>query len=106
MEAEAQYRSQVKAVWRATIIIGIVTVFEVSLALSHFFFFYEHPKLVINVFMTLATLLKAFYIIAEFMHLQYEKRTLIITLGLPLVFLTWLIVVMLVEGKFAFSLLH
>lgn len=106
MDAEAQYKSQVNAVWRATIIIAVVTVFEVSLALSHFFFFYEHPKLVINLFMALATLIKAFYIIAEFMHLQYEKRTFFITLALPLVFLVWLIVAMMTEGKFAFSLLH
>lgn len=103
---QAKYKSEVAAVWRATIIISIVTVIEVALALSHFFFFYEHPKVIINVFMTLATILKAFYIIAEFMHLKYENRALIMTLSLPFIFIIWAIIAILIEGKYWHSLLY
>ncbi|MCO5230048.1 MAG: cytochrome C oxidase subunit IV family protein [Chitinophagales bacterium] len=103
---DATYHKQVAAIWRATIIIAVVTVFEVGLALSHYFFFYHHPKAIINVFMVLATLLKAFYIIAEFMHLKYEHRSFIIILTLPLIFLVWLIIALSVEGTFWFRLIH
>ncbi|HAA12845.1 MAG TPA: hypothetical protein DCE41_14590 [Cytophagales bacterium] len=39
----------------------------------------------------LMTLVKAFYIVGEFMHLKHEVKTLIWSIVLPFVFLVWLI---------------
>ncbi|MBD0257997.1 MAG: cytochrome C oxidase subunit IV family protein, partial [Cytophagales bacterium] len=44
------------------------------------------------------TLVKAFFIVAEFMHLKGEVKTLIWSIMIPLVFVVWLIVALLVEG--------
>ena len=46
----------------------------------------------------LLTVVKAFYIVADFMHLKHEVKDLIITIILPLTFIIWFIVAMLVEG--------
>jgi cytochrome c oxidase subunit IV len=44
------------------------------------------------------TLVKAFYIVGEFMHLKGEVKTLIWSIVLPLVFVIWLIIALLLEG--------
>jgi cytochrome c oxidase subunit IV len=46
----------------------------------------------------LMTLVKAFYIVGEFMHLKGEVKTLIWSIVLPLVFVIWLIIALLLEG--------
>ncbi|PTQ94982.1 cytochrome c oxidase subunit IV [Mucilaginibacter yixingensis] len=40
------------------------------------------------------TLLKAFYIIAFFMHLKFEKKGLIYSIGIPIIFIIGLILVL------------
>lgn len=97
---EAAYQSQVRAVWKSTILLSIVTAVEVAIALTHFYFFYESPKFLVNLIMVLATFLKAFFIIGEFMHLKYEQRAFIISLGVPLIFLVWAIIAFGIEGNY------
>ena len=46
------------------------------------------------------TLLKAFYIVAYFMHLKFEKYGLITSIVLSLIFIVYLIVLMLTEGAY------
>ena len=46
------------------------------------------------------TLLKAFYIVAYFMHLKFEKLGLIYAIIVPLVFIIFFIIWMLYEGNF------
>jgi len=48
----------------------------------------------------LLTLWKAFYIIAYFMHLSFEKKGFKIMLGLPLLLLVYLIILILIEGDY------
>ena len=98
---EAQYNSQVKAVWRATLWLSIATILEVGIALMWLYSPVVHqlPRLVLNSFFILATLFKAFFIIPEFMHLKYEKRALILSLGVPIIFIIWAIIAFLYEGN-------
>lgn len=95
--SEEQYQSAVKAVWRATIILSIVTVVEVivALTLGHIL-----PKVIMNTFYVIASFSKAFFIVGEFMHLKYEKRAFMLTLGVPLLFLLWAIIALVTEGHF------
>lgn len=44
------------------------------------------------------TIVKAFYIVAEFMHLKYEVKSLIWSIIIPLLFVVWLLVAMVMEG--------
>ncbi|HQO90357.1 MAG TPA: cytochrome C oxidase subunit IV family protein [Chitinophagales bacterium] len=94
---EEQYKSQVAAVWKSTLWLSIITVVEVVIALTlgHLI-----PKFILNLFFVLASVLKAFFIIAEFMHLKYEKRAFIISLGVPLIFLVWALIAFVVEGNY------
>lgn len=46
------------------------------------------------------TLVKAYYIVAFFMHLKFEKYALIVGLLVSFVFIIYFIVLMLVEGNF------
>ncbi|MBC6109065.1 cytochrome C oxidase subunit IV family protein [Pedobacter fastidiosus] len=48
------------------------------------------------------TLLKAFYIVAYFMHLKYEKLGLQLALTVSFIFIIYFIVLMLIEGGFIF----
>ncbi|HUH75027.1 MAG TPA: cytochrome C oxidase subunit IV family protein [Chitinophagales bacterium] len=104
---DASYNSMVKAVWQATALMAIVTVFEVAFALVHFWYLQDSlPKIYVHVVMIVATLIKAFFIIAEFMHLKYEKRPLIMSLGLPLIFLVWALIALSVEGNYWLKIIH
>lgn len=46
------------------------------------------------------TLLKAYYIVAYFMHLKFEKYGFITTIVLSLIFVVYLIVLILTEGAY------
>ncbi|HTF81390.1 MAG TPA: cytochrome C oxidase subunit IV family protein [Cytophagales bacterium] len=55
--------------------------------------------LVVSIFVGL-TIIKAFYIVAEFMHLGHETKSMIWSIILPLTFVVWLIVALLKEGDY------
>jgi len=82
-------------IWKVFWILLIVTTVEVTLA-------YMWPDslsvVLLNVIFISLTLVKAFYIVSEFMHLGHEVKFLIWTILLPLMFIMWFIVAMLVEG--------
>ncbi len=44
------------------------------------------------------TIVKAFYIVGEFMHLAHEKKLLIWSILLPMLFIVWLIIALLYQG--------
>lgn len=46
------------------------------------------------------TILKAFFIVGEFMHLKHETKGLIWTVLVPSVLLVWLLVALVTEGSF------
>jgi hypothetical protein len=95
---EEQYRSQVAAVWRVTVILTIVTIVEVGMALFYFYYLNHHGKSLLNLLFILLSVWKAYFIIGEFMHLRYEKRAFMMSLGVPLVFLIWAIIAFAWEG--------
>ena len=50
------------------------------------------------------TLVKAFYIVAEFMHLKHEVKSLIWAIMLPIIFIIWLLLALMYEGGSIFQL--
>ncbi len=99
---DEEHRSQVRAVWKATLWLSIITIFEVGLALVYLWVLYPEgggPKLLLNALFAGASLLKAYFIVAEFMHVKYETRALALTILGPLFFLIWFIIAFLWEGK-------
>ena len=98
--SEEQYKSQVRAVWRATAWLTIITIVEVVAALYWLYFVdASTSKFLLNGFFIVASLLKAFFIVGEFMHVKYEFRALALTILTPAVFLIWFIIAFLWEGE-------
>ena len=95
---DATYKSQVAAVWKATAILSIITIVEVGFALWWYYNMGDANKIVINSLMIIMSLLKAYFIVAEFMHVKYETRALAITILAPTMFLIWFIIAFLWEG--------
>lgn len=46
------------------------------------------------------TILKAFFIVGEFMHLKHEAKSLIWTILIPTALLIWLVVALVTEGSY------
>ncbi len=95
-----EYKEQVSAVWKATGYLSVITIAEVAVALLYdFVLFPEGPRMPLNIFVILASLAKAFYIVAIFMHMKYERQALQMTVLLPTLFLVWAIIAFLWEGS-------
>lgn len=92
VEPAPRDKKKEKFLWKIALILGIVTAIE-------FLFAFTLPRgpLLITIFVTL-TIVKAFYIVAEFMHLKYEVKVLIWSILIPMLFVVWLIIALLVEG--------
>ena len=83
---------------RIAIILGIITAMEFFLAISM-----PRGIFLYAIFITL-TLVKAFYIVSEFMHLKYEVKILIWSIIVPFFFIVYFILMMLTEGGSVFNL--
>jgi cytochrome c oxidase subunit IV len=92
VQAQPVDRQKISKLWRIALILGLVTGFEFVCA-----FTLPRGVLLISIFVAL-TLVKAFYIVSEFMHLKYEVKTLIWSILLPLILVVWLIIALLYEG--------
>ncbi|MCS6904165.1 MAG: cytochrome C oxidase subunit IV family protein [Bacteroidia bacterium] len=76
------------------IILSIVTVIEFLVA-----FTLSKGGVKIAIFVVL-TLVKAFYIVAYFMHVKFERLNFIYAVTLPFLFIVYLLVLLLIEGKY------
>ena len=87
-----------KAVWRTFWILLCITVFELIIAIiyyeTHFF-----PKHLLNGVFIIMTLAKAFFIIAEFMHLGHEIRNLVMTIAIPACLFIWFLIAFVWDGS-------
>lgn len=86
-----------KVIWRTFIILALITAFEFIIA-----GIFDNSPLV-NFTFIFMTLVKAFFIVWEFMHLGHETKGLKYTLALPVIFLVWFIIAMLMEGSWYLS---
>ncbi|WP_205503038.1 cytochrome C oxidase subunit IV family protein [Rufibacter psychrotolerans] len=87
-------KPQTKVIWKTFFILCGLTAIEFAFA-----FMMDAGTLRNAIFIGL-TLFKAFYIVAEFMHLKHETKGLIWAVLIPTVLLVWLLVALLVEGTF------
>lgn len=92
VQAQPADRQKISKLWRIALILGLVTAFEFLCA-----FTLPRGVLLIAIFVSL-TIVKAFYIVSEFMHLKYEVKTLIWSILLPMILVVWLLIALLYEG--------
>lgn len=92
----------VSKIWQVFGILLLLTIIEFVIALwvKPAGYFGDHALLIGNTIYIVLTLVKAFYIVAYFMHLKYEKLGLQLSLSLSFIFIVYFIVLMLIEGDF------
>ncbi|WP_143962257.1 cytochrome C oxidase subunit IV family protein [Litoribacter populi] len=92
LEVAPRNAEKIKKIWKIAAILLIVTLIEYVFAFNM-----ERGVLLYSIFIGL-TLVKAGYIMMEFMHLKDEAKVLVWSIMLPLIFLVWLIIALLREG--------
>jgi len=79
-------KSVIMGIWKVALILAVITGIEYLFA-----FTMDAGFLRSTIFVAL-TIVKAFYIVSEFMHLGHEVKGLIYSIILPMMFIIWLIV--------------
>lgn len=85
-------KEHIKKIWVTAALLAGVTAIEFIIA-----FIMGPSALKTGIFIGL-TIVKAFYIVMEFMHLKYEVKSLVWSIVLPMIFVVWLILALLLEG--------
>lgn len=106
MEQESQViiqpvdKDKIKKIWRVAAILAAVTAVEFLIA---FTIASGGPKTFLFIALTIV---KAFYIVAEFMHLGHERKSLIMSIILPMAFVIFLIFILWYQGTAIFNILY
>jgi cytochrome c oxidase subunit IV len=80
------------AIWKTFWILLVLTAIEFVIA-----FTMAASTLRVAIFCGM-TIVKAFYIVGEFMHLKHEVKSLIWAVLIPTVFVVWLLIALIYEG--------
>jgi len=107
MSHSHEHVSNTKRIWIVFAILSAITTFEVALGII------RPDSLYMNNFLTMSllnwifiilTLVKAFYIVWAFMHMEGERTSLKNSVVYPLVFLVcYLLFILLTEGDYVFE---
>ena len=97
----------IKRIWQVFGILLAITAIEflVALGFVHHWGIVEKGPLLYAFYIVL-TLIKAFYIVAFFMHLKFEKKSFIISCSIVFLLVVYLIVLMLIEGNYLLTHLN
>ena len=87
-------KEKIKKLWMVALILLVITILEFTVA---FTVPHEMKDLRVWTFI-LMTIVKAAYIVGEFMHLRHEAKVLIWSILIPLVFIVWMLVAFVYEG--------
>jgi cytochrome c oxidase subunit IV len=85
-------KEKIKKLWTVALILLVITIFEFIIA-----FTMDHGALKTAIFIGL-TIVKAAYIVGEFMHLKHEAKVLIWSILIPMIFVIWMLVAFVYEG--------
>lgn len=87
-------KARIKKLWTVAGILGIITAIEFAVA-----FLVPHEMKDVRVWtFILMTIVKAAYIVGEFMHLRHETKVLMWSILIPIVFIVWMLVAFVYEG--------
>ncbi len=91
-------RNKILKIWKVAGILAFITAIEFAFA-----FGLDHTFKYTKIFIFIAlTVVKAFFIVSEFMHLGHERKSLVYSVILPLLFLVWAITAFLMESDAIF----
>jgi cytochrome c oxidase subunit IV len=86
------------AIWRTFWILLGITCVELVIGMFVAPMLPHRTKIWINILYIIFTAAKAFYIIAEFMHLRHEIKNLVMTIAIPALLFIWFISAFLWDG--------
>jgi len=87
-------KEKIRGIWKVALYLAIIT------AIEYVFAFTMAKGMLLNAIFVSLTIVKAFYIVSEFMHLGHEVKGLIYSIILPMMFIIWLIVSLVnIEGS-------
>jgi cytochrome c oxidase subunit IV len=85
-------KEKIKKLWTVAGILGVITALEFIIA-----FTMGHGPLKTTIFVIM-TIVKAAYIVGEFMHLRHESKVLMWSILIPMGFVVWMLVAFVYEG--------
>lgn len=88
---------------KTIMILGAITIFEVLMALLGKGYLIEGvhlPHILVGGLMIILSVVKAYLIVYEFMHMKYEVPGLVKTVLLPTMLLVWAVIAFLAEGNY------
>jgi cytochrome c oxidase subunit IV len=97
------YDASKKVATKTILILAAITIFEVMMALlgkGYIVKGFHLPIFLIGSLMIIMSVVKAYLIIFEFMHMKYEVPGLVRTVLLPTVLLIWAVIAFLYEGRY------
>ena len=85
---QEEYKKNVREVYRTTAILSVVTIVEVVGALMYEKYALPagYPRIVLSIFVSVASLIKAYWIMAVFMHVNHEKTRIYLYHSFPILF--------------------
>jgi cytochrome c oxidase subunit 4 len=105
-----KFKSNQTKIWGVLIFLSIVTIIEVALGIVKPEILIENSFLrmkLINWIFIILTIVKAYYIMWDFMHLRDELRDLQASVVITLMFLiVYLAFILLVEGNYIFDVMY
>lgn len=97
------YEASKKTATKIILILGAITISEVLFALlgkGHLIEGIIFPLWIVGLVMILMSIVKAYLIVYEFMHMKYEMPGLVKTVLLPMLLLVWAVIAFLYEGNY------
>lgn len=92
-------KAKIKHIWKITLYLFLITAGEFAIA-----FTIPASGIKTTIFI-LMTIVKAYYIMSEFMHLGHESKGLKWSIIAPLIFVVWLIGALLIQGEAIYTAL-
>lgn len=86
-----------KEIWYAFIILTILTIGELAIVFMEKYEVIPKSGFVVSLILAL-TVMKAYYIMAYFMHVKHEKLNFVYSILLPFVFLIYLLILLSYES--------
>ena len=104
-----KFKSNVQKIWGVLIFLSVVTAIEVALGIikPEILMSYFLSMKLINWIFIILTLVKAYYITCDFMHMRDEKFGLQVSVVITLLFLmAYAVFIFLVEGNYIYDIMY
>ncbi len=102
IEVKPVNKDKIRTFIRVTLYLAAITALEFAIAFTvpHA---YKWVRIVVFIVLTI---FKAYYIVSEFMHLGHEKRSLKMSVVLPMLFIVFLIFILLFQADAIYEVLN